>query len=238
MDNVLEYALNRNPLVADGAGTDLLTSFGITEIEVGGNTDNYLSLTFDFVLQTSDLTYDVQGADNVTFTTNASTLVFIDPPYTGNGVGAGSLTGDGGLTSDPLVLAAVDNGYSARVTVRDNVSMSAAPTRFMRVVILDNDGFGPSFTSTPITMATEAALYAYTLTAVDDELPADPDALTYTFTVPAWITTTDDNDDGTADISGTPGMAEIGDHSVIIDVSDGTHNATQTFTITVDPIIP
>ena len=234
MDNVFEYALNRNPLVADGAGKDLLTSFGITEIEVGGNTDNYLSLTFDFVIQSADLTYDVQAADDVMFMTNPSTLVFIDPPYTGSGVGVGSLTGDGGLTSNPLVLAAVDNGYSARVTVRDSVSMSAAPTRFMRVVIEDTDGFGPSFTSIPITMATEAAVYTYNLSAEDDGGGA---GLTYAFTtVPAWITTTTDNTDGTAVTSGTPGAGDVGDHSVVIDVDDGTHGATQSFTITVDPI--
>ena len=42
-----------------------------------------------------------------------------------------------------------------------------------------------------------------------------------------------DNDDGTADLSGTPTNDDVGDHSVVLMVNDGTETVNQEFTITV-----
>ncbi|MBT0961739.1 Ig-like domain-containing protein, partial [Denitromonas iodatirespirans] len=51
-------------------------------------------------------------------------------------------------------------------------------------------------------------------------------------TLPAWLTLTD-NGDGTATLSGTPTNAEVGNHAVSLQVSDGSLTATQNFTLTV-----
>ncbi|MFW6153899.1 MAG: beta strand repeat-containing protein, partial [Planctomycetota bacterium] len=87
----------------------------------------------------------------------------------------------------------------------------------------------PTFTSAAVTDATEDAAYSYTITTDD----VDGDAVTITgLTVPAWLTFTD-NGDGTATLTGTPTNDQVGDHSVSLQVSDGTALTEQSFTLTV-----
>jgi len=88
----------------------------------------------------------------------------------------------------------------------------------------------PAFTSTPVTTATQDVPYTYTATTED----ANGDALTLTApTLPAWLTLTD-HGDGTATLCGTPTNADVGDHAVVLEVTDsGGLYATQSFTITV-----
>ncbi len=88
----------------------------------------------------------------------------------------------------------------------------------------------PLFTSTPVVAATQDAPYTYTATAVDN----NGDALTITASVlPAWLTL-EDHGDGTATLSGTPTNAEVGDHAVLLRVTDsGGLSDTQAFTVTV-----
>ncbi len=88
----------------------------------------------------------------------------------------------------------------------------------------------PSFTSVPITVATEDSLYSYSITASD---PDSGDSLNISGTVvPSWLTLTD-NGDGTGSLEGTPTNGEVGDHGIQLHVSDGTLSATQIFTLTV-----
>ena len=89
----------------------------------------------------------------------------------------------------------------------------------------------PTFTSTPVTTATEEIAYTYSVTAADvDNAVAD---LTIAApTLPGWLTLTD-NGDGTATLTGTPTHTDIGDHPVVLQVSDGAATTTQPFTITV-----
>ncbi|MHA1288601.1 MAG: InlB B-repeat-containing protein, partial [Candidatus Thorarchaeota archaeon] len=89
----------------------------------------------------------------------------------------------------------------------------------------------PSFTSTPVTGATQDELYTYNITATD---PDDGDTLEITATTkPAWLTFTD-HGDGTATLTGTPTNAEVGDHAVELSVEDsGGLTDTQSFTICV-----
>lgn len=91
----------------------------------------------------------------------------------------------------------------------------------------------PFFTSVPVTTATEDMPYTYAVTADDPELISG-DALTVTVpTLPGWLTLTD-HGDGTATLSGTPTNAHVGDHPVVLEVTDsGGLYATQSFTITV-----
>ena len=93
-----------------------------------------------------------------------------------------------------------------------------------------NTNDGPSFTSTAFTTVNEDAVYTYNITATD---PDAGDILTITApTLPAWLTLTD-NHDRTATLTGTPTNSEVGDHSVVLQVSDTLELASQSFTITV-----
>ena len=49
-------------------------------------------------------------------------------------------------------------------------------------------------------------------------------------TLPTWLTLTD-HGDGTATLSGTPGAADAGSHSVILQATDGTATVLQSFTL-------
>ncbi len=85
------------------------------------------------------------------------------------------------------------------------------------------------FTSTPVTDATQDVAYVYNVTTEDPD--ADPVTITAP-TLPAWLALTD-NGDGTATLSGTPTNAEVGDHAVSLQVTDGLFTATQDFTVSV-----
>ncbi len=50
-------------------------------------------------------------------------------------------------------------------------------------------------------------------------------------TIPGWLSLSD-NGDGTATLSGTPQAGDVGQHSVTLQVSDGTAFATQPFSVT------
>ena len=89
----------------------------------------------------------------------------------------------------------------------------------------------PVFTSTPVTAATQDVAYTYAVTASD---PDPVDVLTITaVAIPAWLTLTD-NGGGAATLSGTPGVADVGDHTVSLQVSDAmAATALQDFTVSV-----
>lgn len=89
----------------------------------------------------------------------------------------------------------------------------------------------PAFTSTPVLSVDEGSSYGYSIT-VDD--PNAGDTLTISApTLPAWLTLTD-NGNGTALLGGTPAEANIGDHPVVLEVSDAAGATdTQSFTVTV-----
>ncbi len=90
----------------------------------------------------------------------------------------------------------------------------------------------PSFTSTPITAASVASPYSYTITTRDP----DGNILTLTApTLPAWLTFAP-GANGTGTLSGTPAAADLGPHNVVLRVTDNgspSLGADQAFTITV-----
>lgn len=88
----------------------------------------------------------------------------------------------------------------------------------------------PTFTSEPPRTAAADAAYSYDVTAID---PND-DALTITApTLPAWLVFVD-NGDGTGSLTGTPTVDDVGDHEVVLEVTD-VNGLTdrQSFTISV-----
>ncbi|SVC87415.1 uncharacterized protein METZ01_LOCUS340269, partial [marine metagenome] len=94
------------------------------------------------------------------------------------------------------------------------------------VLTVTNTNDAPTISSTAVTAATEDVAYSYTVVGADD----DGDTLTMVgTTVPSWMTF----DTSTGALTGTPGDAEIGDHSVVITVSDASESVTDTFTIAV-----
>jgi len=95
---------------------------------------------------------------------------------------------------------------------------------------VDSINDAPTFTSDAVIDATEDAAYSYDITTTD----ADGDDVTIlALTKPDWLTFTD-NGDGAASLTGTPTNDEVGDHSVSLQVSDGSGGLnTQSFTVTV-----
>ena len=112
--------------------------------------------------------------------------------------------------------------HNVTITVSDG---TAAPVAQSFQIVVANVNDPPVFTSTAPTAATQGVAYTYTATATD------PDGNTLTFaapTRPSWLTLSG------ATLSGTPGQANVGTHSVTITVSDGTAAAVaQSFQIVV-----
>ena len=125
------------------------------------------------------------------------------------------------ITMDPpdnqngtaLVTVAVTDEYDITVNQQFTVTVTAV-----------NDA--PVISSTPMTSATEDVEYSYTMTASD----LDGDGLTYSGeTVPSWLSF----DVDTHVLSGTPTNDNVGDHTVVLRVNDGTVDVDQSFTIAV-----
>ncbi|MCP4310802.1 MAG: T9SS type A sorting domain-containing protein [Bacteroidetes bacterium] len=92
---------------------------------------------------------------------------------------------------------------------------------------------GPSFSSIPVTSATEGETYSYTVT-VYDENPLD-DLTILAGTKPDWLEFTD-NGDRTGLLTGIPGDNDGGTHPVSLVVTDGKELATQKFSINVENV--
>jgi len=88
----------------------------------------------------------------------------------------------------------------------------------------------PAFASTPVTEIGEGLPYEYTAAATD----ADGHSLSFdAVSLPTWLSLTD-NGDNTTTLSGTPGLADVGDHDVVVEANDGFGGITQHgFTVTV-----
>ena len=85
----------------------------------------------------------------------------------------------------------------------------------------------PVIESDPVTTAKEGVAYTYDVEATDP----NKDTLTYSLTVsPTGMTI----NSTTGAISWTPTEVQIGENEVVVEVSDESRSATQSFTITVD----
>ncbi len=127
------------------------------------------------------------------------------------------LDGDGD-TSETLPLDLDDSARVFNSTVDAGAYESIVYTNML-----------PQFTSVPSAVGTAGNVYTYAVTTSD----ADGDTLTITApTLPAWLSLSD-NGDGTATLSGTPAVGDVGSHSVVLHVSDTTYTTQQTFSIAV-----
>jgi FG-GAP repeat/Bacterial Ig domain/Fibronectin type III domain len=93
----------------------------------------------------------------------------------------------------------------------------------------------PLITSSPPTKAVEQLPYTYRITTADP----DPEELRISaLALPGWLSLID-NGDGTAVLTGTAGLADIGDVPIQLIVTDPANlQATQSFTINVQPYLP
>jgi autotransporter-associated beta strand protein len=105
--NVMEYGLNMNPNISSQVGLPTFsTPAGSGVISFGRN------------LAATDVAYIVQASSNLTTWTNLATRAA--------GSGSWSSVAPGAVVTDP---------GSGAVTVKDNVTVAAEPTRFMRVIV-------------------------------------------------------------------------------------------------------
>ena len=193
-----------NITVTSGNDAPVAVDDSITAIE-----DTPFTSTIDLDANDTDLDGDALSVIPGTFATTAGGTI--------------TIVADGSYTYTP---AANFNGAdSVDYTVTDGALTDIGTLNITVTAVND----APVFDSTAVTAATEDVAYSYTVTASD----VDVEAVTITApTLPAWLTLVD-NGDGTATLSGTPSNAEVGSHSVVLNVSDGALSSAQSFTIVV-----
>jgi hypothetical protein len=174
---------------------------------------------------------DEGSAYNYAITTNdldGDTLTLAAPTLPGWLTFTPGANGTGTLSGTPGQ-AQVGN-HNVVLTVSDGIA-PAVQQSF--TIAVNNVDAQPTFTSSPVTSVNEGAAYNYSITTND----ADGDTLTLTApTLPGWLTFTP-GANGSGTLAGTPGPAQVGNHSVGLAVSDGTGPAVQqSFTITVNDV--
>lgn len=93
------------------------------------------------------------------------------------------------------------------------------------------DNYAPVITSTPVEEATEDAAYTYTFTVEDVDAT---DLITISApTKPSWLNFTYTAGQKTATLTATPTNDEVGEHNIVLTVSDGTVSKNQEFTLAV-----
>ncbi|AWB67172.1 hypothetical protein C2869_12320 [Saccharobesus litoralis] len=114
-------------------------------------------------------------------------------------------------------------GTNLIVTPHDGTEAGTAQTISLAVQAVNDT---PTITSTPSTSVNEDAAYNYTISATDVE----SSTLVYgQASIPSWLTF----NSSTQVLSGTPSNSEVGNHTVSLQVSDGTTTIGEQFTITV-----
>ena len=187
------------------------------------NQPSFVSTPVTGATQDALYTYNITATDpddgdtlSITATTKPGWLTITDH---GNGTAT--------LTGTPTNAEVGD--HALELSVEDSGGLT--DTQSFTIGVTDvNDP--PDFTSTPVTGATQDALYTYNITATD---PDDGDTLSITATTkPGWLTITD-HGNGTATLTGTPTNAEVGDHALELSVEDsGGLTDTQSFTVVVE----
>jgi hypothetical protein len=185
-----------------------------------------------------------------TITSTQITTATVDELYTYNVNATDPDSGDSltySLTTNPSGMTinsttgvinwtpSVEGDYDVIVKVSDgelydtqsfSIMVSEAPI----VIPPAHINHAPTIISTPDTMATVGVLYVYDVNATD----SDGDIPSYSLTTnPTDMTI----DSVTGVISWTATIAQIGDHDVVVEVSDGEKSTTQSFTITVHDVL-
>ncbi len=139
--------------------------------------------------------------------------------------------GDGTWTLRGTPDNALVGPYSIELVVTDSGGLTDTQSFTLTV---NNVNDAPYFTSTPDTKAVMNEPYTYNIATDDPDLEHGSETLTIiAISKPVWLLITQ-NGATTAELSGTPTIAHVGDHNVTLRVTDSTGAyATQSFTITV-----
>ncbi|MEN8229379.1 MAG: LamG-like jellyroll fold domain-containing protein [Bacteroidota bacterium] len=216
-----EVAIYTKALSATEVSNNFLKSFaGDWHCEPGNYAPLFVSDPVEDAMEAEPYTYDI-----VTNDIDEGDLLTLSVPtkpdwltFTDQGAGKGNLSGTpGNADVGPQVVV---------ITVSDG--KTPINQEFTIDVVNKNDP--PEITSTPVLTVDEDALYSYTVVATDPDIN---DVLSYTATtIPAWLTL----DPTTHELSGTPLNGDVGDHDVVIVVSDGLVDVEDVFTITVSNV--
>ena len=163
------------------------------------------------------LTYSISGADAGSFNIVQST---------------GALTFKTAPDFESPGSAASSNTYTVIVTASDGTN-STTQVITVNVTNVTNVNKAPTFTSSAVTSAKVGFEYTYPAVASDDD---DGDTVTLSgTTIPSWLSF----NTSTGKLTGTHGIDNVGDHSIIITATDSNlATATQSFTITVSRFKP
>ncbi|MCX6256431.1 MAG: putative Ig domain-containing protein, partial [Bacteroidia bacterium] len=203
--------------VTDGIATPVMQSFTI--VVVAANQPSFTTTPVTTGTQGVSYTYNITCTDpdvgnvlTITCPTKPSWLTFTS---TGSTAVLTGTPGAGNVGSNPVVLQ-----------VTDGITLPVQQS-FTIVVAADNP---PSFTSTPITTGTQGIVYTYNISCTDPDVG---NVLTITCpTKPSWLTFTPSG--STAVLTGTPGAGNVGNNSVVLQVTDGIATPVQqSFTIVV-----
>jgi len=224
LDDSVQYTcvqmMNENVGWAGGFNLDAQTS-GIYKWAGGGVGGlHFSSSPVTEVDEMDTYTYNIEAEDTEGLDI---TIEGIDIPewltITDNGDGTALLTGTAPEVSEPV--------ESFSVEIQANTSEESVQQSFTINVNTINQA--PEFTSTPELNHVTYVLYEYNVTSLDPD--DDPVTLTAT-TLPSWATFTD-NGDGTGYLSGTPTTTSILGFQVVLSVSDGMFETTQSFRVKV-----
>ena len=184
----------------------IFTSFAVTSVSEDS--------AYSYSIATSDV--DVGDTLTLTASTKPDWMSF-----TGNSNGTGTLTGT--PTNSEV------GTHEVTLQVSDGI---ASPVDQTFTVTVFNTNDAPAFTSTAVTSVNEDSAYSYSITTSDVDVG---DTLTLTAsTKPDWLTLADSGDGtGTGTLSGTPVKSDVGTHDVTLQVSDGSVQVDQSFTVTV-----
>ncbi|WP_211235806.1 putative Ig domain-containing protein [Psychromonas aquimarina] len=221
LTTAIDLGANNFVVAAQDAAVNSSSSIDVATIT--RNTIPSISQGSSTVLTTAEdspgeITLNASDAEN-------NTLTWSITSQGANGAAAASGTGDSKVISympdsnfngsDSFVVSVTDNMESVSITV--NVSVDSV-----------NDS--PLFTTAARTSAVEDTAYSYTVAAADND---DANITISALSKPGWLTLVD-NGSGSAELSGMPVNAHVGEHNVVLKVSDAhSGSAVQSFTISV-----
>ncbi|MTI38319.1 putative Ig domain-containing protein, partial [Fulvivirga lutimaris] len=207
--------------VQDGLGVKVTQSFTVTIFDTN-DVPAFSTVPITGAIQDVAYTYNIQAVDpdigdilTLTALQKPNWLVFND-----NGSGIATLTGtptNGDLGSNFVTLSVADN--------------SGAAINQAFTINVDNQNDPPSFTSTPVQIVNEDAVYTYNITTTDPDV-GDTRSIT-ALSLPGWLSLID-NGDGNAVLSGTPLNQHVGSLNLVLEVEDGIGvKVTQSFTVNI-----
>ena len=210
-------------IVLDAARSSLARSWTIEVVAGANSPPTVVAPTGDQVF-TEDVEITPIDAAAAFDDVDMDVLTYSDSGTLPPGLTIDSVTGL--ISGTPTNAAALGSPYSVAITADDGNGGTVDDTF---TVTVDNVNDAPTFTSTPVTEASEGNLYTYNIVVEDIDL----DAVAITGTgVPAWLTLTD-NGDGTATLTGTPAAGDVGTVNITLTANDGTVPVDQPVTIVV-----